>query len=237
MGAAEGFAKIAGQAGDLTIVTAALCDIAPALGVYWCSGDVVTKPEHFQEGALGSSTGTPPVDSWLQLRFFKGTLENGRPGVGMMTTGLMPFVGREIEFPPAELHPSVVVQRVIGTAHYLLANGPVVDHGHTIGISNSEAIRVRHLDRGHFAPRPVYELTLEVLDPSVSPNEPPAHLKAVPKPEPEAARPTATVQPLHPAAPEPAPAVAATPQEPAPPKPAPDNAASRMVRNLRRPQS
>jgi hypothetical protein len=45
------------------------------------------------------------------------------------------------------------------------------------------------------------------------------------------------VQQLHPAAPEPAPAVAATPQEPAPPKPAPDNAASRMVRNLRRPQS
>ena len=237
MGAAEGFAKTAGQAGDLTIVTAALCDIAPAIGVYWCSGDVVTKPEHFQQGALGSSIGTPPVDNWLQLRLFKGTLENGRPGVGMMTTGLMPFVGREIEFPPAELHPSVIAQRVIGTAHYLLANGPVVDHGHTIGISNSEAIRVRHLDRGRFVPRPVYELTLEVLDPSVSPNEPPPHLKAVSKPEPEVERQPASVQPLHPAAPVPAPAVAAAAPVPPPPKSPPDNAASRMVRNLRRPQS
>ena len=234
MGAAESFAKVAGQAGDLTIVTAALCDIAPALGVYWCSGDVVTKPEHFQQGALGSSIGTPPVDNWLQLRFFKETLANGRPGVGMTTTGLMPFVGREIEFPPVELHPSVIAQRVIGTAHYLLANGPVVDHGHTIGISNSEAIRVRHLEGGRFVPRPVYELTLEVLDPSVSPNEPPAHLKAVPKPEQNVERPPATVQPLHPAAPISAQAGA---PELSPPKPPPDNAASRMVRNLRRPQS
>ncbi len=236
MGGADGFAKAVGQASDVTIVTAALCDIAPALGVYWCSGDVVTKPEHFQEGAAGFFAGRPPVDNWLQLRFFRGNAENGRPAVGMMTTGLMPFVGREIEFPPAELHPSVVAQRVIGTAHYLLANGPVVDHGHTIGISNAEAIRVRHRDRGRYIPRPVYELSLEVLDPSVSPNEP-VHLKEVPA-VPAAATPeprTASVQSLRPAAT--TEAVQDSKPETIPPKSPPDNAASRMVRNLRRPQS
>jgi hypothetical protein len=236
MGNAEGFADSIQQAGEVTMMAAALCDIVPALGVYWCSGDTVTRPEHFQEAAAGFANGKPPVEGWLQLRLFKGKAGNGRPGVGMMTTGLMPFAGREIEFPPAELHPNIVAEKVIGMASYLLAKGPVVDHGHTIGISNDEAIRVRHLDRGRFTPRPVYELTLEVLDPSQSPGKP-IHLKEVPK-EPTATEPAprpATVQPLRP------PAAAADPAEvkaePAAPKPPPDNAASKLVRNLRRPQS
>ena len=225
-------------AGNLTVLAAALCDIVPAIAVSWVSGDLLAKPENFQHGAAQFLKGTPPVDNWLQLRLIRATTADGRPGLAMVTTGLVPFLDREIEFLPAALHPVIVGQRVIGTAHYLLASGPIVEHGNTIGVSNSESLRVRHLERGRYTRRPVYELTLEVLDPSVSPNEPP-HLKAVPKPEPEAERQTATVQSLRPAAAAPGPSTtaAAGVPEPLPPKPAPDNAASRMVRNLRRPQS
>ncbi len=246
LASAKDFKDAVQRAGDLTILTAALCDVVPALAVYWGAGDVLSKPENFQSGAELYLKGKPPVDRWLQLRLIRATTEDGRPGIGLVTTGLVPFLDREIEFLPAAVHPVIVGERVIGTAAYLLMNGPIIEHGQTTGTSKSESVRVRHLDRGRYSRRPVYELTLEVLDPAVSPNQP-GYLKDVPKAQPDksahAAAKSASVQPLRPAA---AAAVAAPPTEsvselppepPQPPKAPPDNAASRMVRNLRRPQN
>jgi hypothetical protein len=217
-------------AGELSLLTAALCDLAPALAVIWCSGSVITKPQDFQDGAARFLSGTPPVDSWIQLQLLKGTTEDGMPGVAMVTTGLATFVGRELEFLPAKLHPAVVIQRVIGTAGYLLMNGPVVEHGHTIGVSHDEAIRVRHRDRGRRTGGPIYELSLELLDESVAPRGV-TNLQAVPRAlQSDGPR-------LMPAtAPADASAVQqATPPAPALAKPAPGIDASRVVRNLRRP--
>jgi len=218
-------------AGELSLLTAALCDLAPALAVCWPSGSAITRPQDFQEGAARFLSGTPPVDSWIQLQLLKGTTEDGMPGVAMATTGLATFVGREIEFLPAKLHPAVVIQRVIGTAGYLLMNGPVLEHGHTIGVSPDEAIRVRHRERGQRTNGPIYELSLELLDATVAPPGV-TNLQAVPRA-------------LHPDGPRlmpaPAPAEAAPTAEsspaPAPTKPAPGVDASRVVRNLRRPTS
>jgi hypothetical protein len=214
-------------AGELSLLTAALCDLAPALAVYWGSGTVITRPQDFQEGAARFLSGTPPVDSWVQLQLLKGTTEDGLPGVAMTTTGLASFVGREIEFLPAKLHPAVVGQRVIGTAAYLLMNGPVLEHGHTLGVSKDEAIRVRHLDRGRRTNGPVYELSLELLDASVAPPGV-TNLQAVP---------TAAKPEEQPAPPPPAPPAAEETAPPPRPRPAPGVDASRLVRNLRRPTS
>jgi hypothetical protein len=229
-------------AGELSLLTAALCDLAPALAVYWGSGSVITRPQDFQEGAARFLGGTPPVDSWIQLQLLKGTTDDGLPGVAMATTGLAAFVGREIEFLPAKLHPAVVGQRVIGAAAYLLMSGPVLEHGHTLGVSKDEAIRVRHLDRGRRTDGPIYELSLELLDASVAPGV--TNLQAVPaamRPDgprlmPAAATPAAEDVPAEPA-PAQQPPPAAEPPAAARPKPAPGVDASRLVRNLRRPTS
>jgi len=219
-------------AGELSLLTAALCDLVPALAVYWGSGTVITRPQDFQEGAARFLAGTPPVDSWLQLQLLKGTTDNGLPGVAMATTGLAAFVGREIEFLPAKLHPAVVAQRVIGAAAYLLMNGPVIEHGHTLGVSSSEAIRVRHLDRGRHTNAPIYELSLELLDEAVAPPGV-TNLQAVPSAlQPDGPRliPAGT-----PAAVTPEERPAPPPGSPSSPRPAPGVDASRLVRNLRRP--
>ncbi len=219
-------------AGELSLLTAALCDMAPALAVYWGAGNVITRPQDFQEGAARFLGGTPPIDSWVQLQLLKGTTEDGLPGVAMATTGLAAFVGREIEFLPAKLHPAVVAQRVIGTAAYLLMSGPVLEHGHTLGVSREEAIRVRHLERGRRTNGPIYELSLELLDASVAPPGV-TNLQAVPPAlQPEGPR-------LMPAEARPADAAppAAEPPAAARPKPASGVDASRLVRNLRRPTS
>jgi len=227
-------------ASDLTLLTAALCDLAPVLAVYWSTGNVITRPQDFQEGAARFIGGTPPVDSWMQLYLLKGTTEDGLPGVAMATTGLAAFVGRELEFLPAKLHPAVVAQRVIGAAAYLLMNGPVIEHGHTLGVSQTEAIRVRHLERGRRTNGPIYELSLELLDASVAPPGV-KNFQAVPAAmQPDgprlipAATPRAGAPPEEPP-PAQQPAPAAPPTTAARPKPAPGVDASRLVRKLRRP--
>jgi len=207
-------------AGELSLLTAALCDLVPALAVYWGAGNVITRPQDYQEGAGRFVSGAPPVDIWVQLHLLKGTTADGQPSVGMATSGLAAFLGREIEFLPAKLDSVVVGQRVIGAATYLLMNGPVLDHGHPLGGSENEAIRVRHLDRGRRGGGPVYELSLERLAASVPPPGVPTAqaVPAAPKPE---ERPTAP------------PAEAPAPR----PRPTPGVDASRLVRNRRRPMS
>jgi hypothetical protein len=222
------------RATDVSVIAAAIGDVAPAMGAIWCAADLIAPMEKFQEAVASALAGKPPVDSWVRINLFKAATENGQPGIGVTTAGLVPFIGREIEFRPARLHPAVAAQRVLGTAAYLLASGPVLEHGHTLGVSQAEAIRVRHVERGPRTGAPIYDLTLELLDGAVKP----AGVQAAePPPAPansDAAGPRlATAASAETAAAPPAAAPA-----PAPPKPttAPNGDASRLVRNLRRPQ-
>jgi hypothetical protein len=135
-----------------------------------------------------------------------------------------------------------VAQRVIGAAAYLLTNGPVIEHGHTLGVSHTEAIRVRHLERGRRTNGPIYELSLELLDASVAPPGvknllavPAAMQLDGPRLIPAAASPTEAAPEDSPPAQRPA--LTAEPTTAARPKPAPGVDASRLVRNLRRPTS
>ncbi len=86
--------------------------------------------------------------------------------------GLQPFVGREIEFWPQPLPVATIAERVIGTIQYLLNKGPVLDDGDTLGVSDSERIRVRHQPRGQRLDVPVLVLSVEHLDEPAAPAQP-----------------------------------------------------------------
>jgi hypothetical protein len=146
----------------VTAAAAALSSLLPTSGVYWASGQTVNEPGYFRQRADVFAKGTLPLDIWVQLLWLDGPRSpNGQRTFAVITTGLMPFVGREIEFQPAARPPLEIGERVAGAVSYLLDNGPVLADGDTIGINKQEHIRVRHRDRGVRATGPIYALTLE----------------------------------------------------------------------------
>ena len=54
----------------------------------------------------------------------------------------------------------VLAQRIYGTIEYLFNNGPVLEEGHTLGISETEHFRFDALDQYNDIP-PRFLLTLE----------------------------------------------------------------------------
>lgn len=82
---------------------------------------------------------------WVGLRAFAGAKPLlGRAKVGFATQGLSHFVGRELHAAPSGRPVDWQRERVYALMFYLLANGPVIADGHTVGASQTERIRVRH---------------------------------------------------------------------------------------------
>ena len=147
----------------LTLVAAALADLTAAIAVYWHDGVTITERSRFIDCAKRlAETGGWPSDIWVRLRWF-GPKTDGEQLVGIVTSGLLPFVGRELEFAPAALPPYTIGLRVIGVIHYLLSNGPVLRDGHTLGITETERIRVREYDDRHRPGVPFWVMNVEEL--------------------------------------------------------------------------
>lgn len=161
---AQDFAQARTNAYTVTLAAAALCALMPTIGVYWGAGDTVVEASRFVQSASAMTQGRVPADMWFQLLWLDGprTPAHERT-LAVLTTGLAPFVGREIEFLPAALPPAVIAERVLGTIVYLLMNGPVLNDGDTLGISESERIRIQHLPAGQRPNLPILVLSVEQL--------------------------------------------------------------------------
>jgi Domain of unknown function (DUF4261) len=102
-----------------------------------------------------------PVLLWASLQFMRSeVLNKGRPDIGGITTGLLPFIGREIEFETTALLPSEVAQRVFGLCQYLMLNGPVVKDGDSVGNTPEEKIVATFVDEGRRKGIQVLRLTM-----------------------------------------------------------------------------
>lgn len=96
---------------------------------------------------------------WLSLTWLDVPVPANTPRqLVALTTGLAPFIGREIEFMPSTLPPATIAQRVISTAQYLITNGLVLKDGDTLGVTETEKIRVRFAERGQRPAVPVVQL-------------------------------------------------------------------------------
>ena len=109
--------------------------------------------------------GRPPADVWVQLLWLDGPpTPEGERTLAVVTTGLAPFVGREVEFMPAPLPPAVIAERTLGTITYLLGQGPVLKDGDSLGVSEAERIRAKYAAQGYKPGVPVIQLRIEALD-------------------------------------------------------------------------
>jgi hypothetical protein len=161
-------AALAGAA-MVSMVTAAMTDLVPALAVIWSAGDVIVEPRAFHASALKLAAPEINVEHWIGFTWLDGPpTRDGKRTLAVLTTGLLPFIGREIAWQPTALQPVTIAQRMYGTCEYLIKAGPVIGDNETLGISEQERIRVRHLARGQRPGLPILALTVETLEP-VSP--------------------------------------------------------------------
>jgi hypothetical protein len=162
---AEGHGPCVDHAAVVTVVTAAIASMTPAIGVYWSNGRTVTETSRFVRAAERLIAGRPPAEIWVQLLWLDGPMTPARERtLAVVTTGLAPFVGREVEFMPAPLPPAVIADRTLGTLTYLLTRGPVLKDGDSLGVSEKERIRATYAAQGYKPGVPVMQLRIEALD-------------------------------------------------------------------------
>ncbi|WP_298961210.1 DUF4261 domain-containing protein [uncultured Roseibium sp.] len=158
----EGFAAARQSAINLTLLTAAVIKSHSVLSIIWTTGNTISEPIMAFKALQQISEQKYPLDLWLQIYPYRPpTLPESQTMIGFVTEGLQPFIGREIQFEPGALSPQDTASRVLNISHYLLAQGPVLRDGETLGISETEKIRIRHRPEGAQPGVPILELSLE----------------------------------------------------------------------------
>jgi Domain of unknown function (DUF4261) len=149
-------------ASAVTITSAALSMMLQAQAIVWASGDVIIEPQRFAMDARSIQNGDAPVGSWLSLTWLDGSSDlSGVRTFAVLTSGLMPFLDREIELAPTALPPLTIAEIVYSAAAYLVAKGPVIESGETIGLKSRPMMRATLKTQGQRRGVPVIEL--EVL--------------------------------------------------------------------------
>lgn len=122
----------------LTDLTAAVMDGNDnAIASYWRAA--LRPRDMFVKASAGASRAEPPVWLWVNFR-----LSGGEQGVSMSTDGLDVYGLRELEAKDVKRPAAEVFNLITGTATYLVASGPVIKDGDTIGASPSLGIVVQH---------------------------------------------------------------------------------------------
>jgi hypothetical protein len=140
----------------LTRVVAAVAATTDASGVYWGEGPVVNAPDDFVEEAKRTSRERLPLYLWLAFQLSR----NPDGTFTLATSGMRSFGFMELELVAIREKPATLVDRAFNFAHYLLEHGPVLEDGHTIGLSTEERFRIRHVPSAVDPSRTVYRIEL-----------------------------------------------------------------------------
>lgn len=143
------------QGAALVFATAAvLCELTPALGVSWAANRLFLAPDAARQAAAAMRPDQLPLPELIRPLWQADDPKAPR-ALGLVTLGLGPFVGREVEHPPTGEPPGAVYERVLNLCLYLMRAGPVIKDGDTIGQTAAQRITVRLAEREGV---PVYRL-------------------------------------------------------------------------------
>ncbi|MEO3474323.1 DUF4261 domain-containing protein [Roseomonas sp. CAU 1739] len=146
------------QAAAPVFATAAtLCELVPeTLGVSWAASALFIAPDAIRQAAAAMRPDQLPVSELIKPCWYAGEPPD-RQSLGLLTMGLAPFVGREIDHPPTGEQPSIIYNRCLNLALYLMRSGPVIRDGDTVGQTPTQRIVVRFGERGGV---PTYQLDI-----------------------------------------------------------------------------
>ncbi|GAA4434946.1 DUF4261 domain-containing protein [Bremerella cremea] len=129
------------QAQLLTMVTASLlATCGQPAGVLWGESGLMVSPELFHDIAIESLPTEVPLCLWVAV--YLGKNDDGTTvgfTRGLQSLDVMDFVTENATDQPGDL-----CERFYGLADYLIANGPVIGDGHTIGEDDDERIKITY---------------------------------------------------------------------------------------------
>jgi hypothetical protein len=127
--------SLALQARLLSILTAAVADAYPALGIFWSPADYVIEPKFYLRQIPDLLRSDAPFSLWFNLRFYKSKSHVLDQKIISQTRGLAIFMGREIECGPYNMQPGEMANLVLGVARYIFTLDAVGISGAISGIN------------------------------------------------------------------------------------------------------
>ena len=125
-------------------VATAACQVAPAAAVFWREGWAISEPEAFASGAESILSGCMPLSSWVGFAAIVPRGHAPEEATGMVTYGLRPFIGREIELAPRPGGPRNAYRCVSRIARMALDRGVALEDGqHLADPGGAFAVTVR----------------------------------------------------------------------------------------------
>ena len=141
VGPNESFETLRERASNLLRVAAVVAVRTGASGIGW-SANMLFHPTASLTAAL--LPGIVPANLVVRC-LWRGTPEASAGGLGLRTLGLRAFELPEIDHPPTGEDPAAIYNRVMNLCAHVLAKGPVLQHGDTIGTDTHASTRIRHM--------------------------------------------------------------------------------------------
>lgn len=125
------------------LVAAAMEGNDNAIASYWLAS--LRPRDMFLKASAGANRANPPVWLWVDFRLSR----EADKSVSVSTDGMHAYGLRELEAKGVKRPAREVFDLILGTANYLVAQGPVIKDGDTIGASPELGIVVR-LDKSYW---------------------------------------------------------------------------------------
>lgn len=143
IGETQGFDNVMEASKALAMAALALAKHQNTIAMYWPSSMALLRGQSAGAEAESLRNSGLALGLWLA---FKPWVEREAGKVGLFTSGLRDFIGREIEMVARTESLFAVVERALALAGCLLTKGPVVKDGDSIGYSASERFKIRFVE-------------------------------------------------------------------------------------------
>ena len=156
----DGLAAAFDRAVVVTLVAEAIWAQVPGIGLLWSpAGNAL--PAAMVKDAFGTVRGgRAALSLWMRWREIAPPAGLGLCP-GLVTSGLMPILGREIEAAPSTVPSAEMLQHIIHLASGLIDHQAAIDDGHVLARRADRPIMLQLRDRGLRDDVPIYALTMD----------------------------------------------------------------------------
>lgn len=124
-----GLEGVEAYAAAVHFIATAACRVAPVSAVLWRDGWAISEPGAFAAGAETILSGRMPLGAWVSFAMVVPKGYAPEEATGMVTYGMRPFIGRELELAPRPGTPRDAYRCVSGVARMALDRGLALEDG------------------------------------------------------------------------------------------------------------
>lgn len=152
-GGLEGLEGAEAYAAVVHVVTAAAASLMPGLGVLWQRGFALTDAVDFYESAKTLMAGHMPLGAWVSFASIVPRGYSPKQALGMVTYGLRPFIGREVELAPRPCDARTAYDSLSSVARDVLDRGTLLADGQRLMTGGATGFQVTVRARNYWLRR------------------------------------------------------------------------------------